>query len=985
MNYPIVFGWNGPPSNWIGTRALPRYLVRMAKRLFLLDGMALVYRAHFAFATRPIMTSRGVNTSALYGFTNTLLEIINTRQPTHIAVAFDTSAPTQRHADFPEYKAQREEMPEDLSAALPHVRRMIEAFNIPVLICDGFEADDIIGTLVLRAEKAGFESWMVTPDKDFGQLVTDKTFMYKPARMGEGVEILGLPEVLQKWGVQRADQVIEVLALWGDASDNIPGVPGIGEKTAAKLISQYDNVENLLAHTGELKGKLKENLETFRDQALLSKKLATIIRDAPCPIPLEDLKLHERNDEQVKSLLVEFEFNSLGKRLYGEDFKAGRGFAGKSDAPTPALSPGERGKGSAPGSTQELELFGEIEAQPVETPEPSAEAPAPVRADLKTVADVPHEYHLVATPDERKKLIRTLRGLKSFCFDTETTGLDVKDARLVGIAFSFEPHTGHYVAMPSDRAKAEAVLEEFRPLFEDEKIEKTGHNLKFDVSMLLWHGVTVRGKMFDTMLAHSLIEPDLRHGMDFLSEVHLGYSPIPIERLIGSEKSKQISMADVPVEKLAEYSAEDADVTWQLRSKLEPMLKPRGAERVFHEIEAPLLPVLVDMEREGVRVDAAALADFSSQLSREIAEEEGHIYQLAGTKFNLNSPRQLGQILFDVLKIGDAPKKTKTGQYSTNEQTLIELAGKHEIVRRLLDYRAATKLKSTYADTLPTAIWPATGRVHTTYNQAVTATGRLNSQNPNLQNIPIRTEKGREIRKAFVPRNADHLLLSADYSQIELRIIAAISHEEGMIEAFRQNLDIHTATAAKVFGVGNDAVTSEMRRKAKMVNYGIAYGISAFGLAQRLGIPRKEAAEIINNYFARFPGIAGYMRETIAFAQKNGYTETVTGRRRYLRDIRSANGAVRGAAERNAINAPIQGTAADMIKLAMVNIHAELRARKLKTKMLLQVHDELVFDLYRPEEAKVRELVADKMTTAIKMDAPIEVEMGVGENWLEAH
>ncbi len=968
----------------MGGRAHPRYFTRMAKRLFLLDGMALVYRAHFAFATRPIMTSRGVNTSALYGFTNTLLEIINTRQPTHIAVAFDTQAPTQRHADFPEYKAQREEMPEDLSAALPHVRRMIEAFHIPVLTCDGFEADDIIGTLVLRAEKAGFESWMVTPDKDFGQLVSDKTFMYKPARMGEGVEILGLPEVLQKWGIQRADQVIEVLALWGDASDNIPGVPGIGEKTASKLISQYDTVENLLAHTGELKGKLKENLETFRDQALLSKKLATIIRDAPCPIPLEDLKLRDRNDEQVRSLLVEFEFNSLGRRLFGEDFKAGRGFAGaKSDTGKPATESPTKGVSQE----REFELFGEIEAQPVEALEPAsdAEATTPARADLKTIADVPHEYHLVTTPDERKKLIRTLRGLKSFCFDTETTGLDVKDARLVGIAFSFQPHTGYYAAMPSDRKEAASVLDEFRPLFEDEKIEKTGHNLKFDVSMLLWHGVTVRGKMFDTMLAHSLIEPDLRHGMDFLSEAHLGYSPVPIERLIGSEKSKQISMADVPVKQLAEYSAEDADVTWQLRSKLEPMLKERGAERVFHEIEAPLLPVLVDMEREGVRVDAAALADFSVQLSREIAEEEGRIYQLAGTKFNLNSPRQLGQILFDVLKIGDAPKKTKTGQYSTNEQTLMDLAGEHEIVRRLLDYRAATKLKSTYADTLPTAIWPATGRVHTTYNQAVTATGRLNSQNPNLQNIPIRTEKGREIRKAFVPRNPDYLLLSADYSQIELRIIAALSHEEGMIEAFRQNLDIHTATAAKVFGVANDAVNSEMRRKAKMVNYGIAYGISAFGLAQRLAIPRKEAAEIIGHYFARFPGIARYMRETIAFAQKNGYAETVTGRRRYLRDIRSANGAVRGAAERNAINAPIQGTAADMIKLAMIQIHDGLRARKLKTKMLLQVHDELVFDLYRPEETAVRELVADKMTTAIKMEAPIEVEIGVGENWLEAH
>ncbi len=954
----------------------------MAKRLFLLDGMALVYRAHFAFATRPIITSKGVNTSALFGFTTTLLDIIKTRQPTHITVAFDTHAPTQRHVDYPEYKAQREEMPEDLSAALPHVRRMIEAFNIPVLTCDGFEADDIIGTLVRRAEPEGFESWMVTPDKDFGQLVTEKTFIYKPSRMGEGVEILGLPEVLLKWGVQRADQVIDVLALWGDASDNIPGVPGIGEKTAAKLIAQYGTVENLLARTAELKGKLKENLETFRDQALLSKKLATIILDAPCPINLEDLKLQDRNDEAVKSLFVEFEFNSLGKRLFGEDFKAGRGFQSKADEMPATTREKEKGGQSRPG---ELELFGEIEAQPVVAEEPSAEAPAPVRADLKTVADVPHEYQLVSAPAERSKLIRKLKGLKSFCFDTETTGLDVKEARLVGIAFSFEPHTGYYAAIPQDRAEAAAVLEEFKPVLEDEKIEKTGHNLKFDVGVLQWQGITVRGKMFDTMLAHSLIEPDMRHGMDYLSEVHLGYSPIPITKLIGPEKSEQISMADVPVQALAEYSAEDADVTWQLRSKLEPQLHERGQVRVFHEIEAPLLPVLVDMEHEGVRLDAAALEEFSLQLSKQMAEEEGRIYQLAGTKFNLNSPRQLGQILFDVLKIAGAPKKTKTGQYSTNEQTLIELAGEHEIVARLLDFRAATKLKSTYADALPAAIWPATGRVHTTYNQAVTATGRLNSQNPNLQNIPIRTEKGREIRKAFVPRNKDYLLLSADYSQIELRIIAALSHETGMLEAFHQNLDIHTATAAKVFGVANDGVTSEMRRKAKMVNYGIAYGISSFGLAQRLAIPRKEAAQIIEHYFARFPGIANYMRETVAFAQKHGYAETVTGRRRYLRDIRSANGAVRGAAERNAINAPIQGTAADMIKLAMINIHAELRARKLKTKMLLQVHDELVFDLYRPEEKEVRALVSDKMSAAIKMECPIEVEMGVGENWLEAH
>ncbi len=980
----------------------------MPKRLFLLDGMALVYRAHFAFATRPIITSTGVNTSALYGFTNTLLEILNSQQPTHLAVAFDTHAPTARHVEYPEYKAQREEMPEDLSAALPHVRRMIEAFNIRVLTCDGYEADDIIGTLARKAEQAGFETFMVTPDKDFGQLVDAKTFMFKPARMGEGIELLGLPEVLAKWGVQRPEQVIDVLGLWGDAVDNIPGVPGIGEKTASKLIAQYGSVENLLAHTAELKGKLKENLEAHRETALLSKRLATINCEAPCPLALEELIIQPRDDDKLKSLFVEFEFNSIGRRLFGEDFKAGRGFAGKIADPhlTPALSPPSKGaerekmggvagmgraqKKKAASAEMENDLFTSVESATTAPAETETEGvsetvpEAPALTNLKTAADVPHEYHLVSDVAGRKKLIKTLSGLKSFCFDTETTGLDVRSARLVGIAFSFAAHTGYYVAVPQDEKQAAAILEEFQPLFENEKIEKVGHNLKFDVSVLKWHGLAVRGKLFDTMIAHSLIEPDMRHGMDYLSEVHLGYSPIPITRLIGEEKSPQKSMAEVAPEIVAEYAAEDADVTWQLRAKLEPLLREKGQEKVFYEIESPLLPVLVDMEFEGVRVEAAALEEISRQLAKEMVEQEGSIYKLAGTTFNLNSPKQLGQILFDLLKL-PAPKKTRTGQYSTNEQTLIELAGEHEIVRRLLEFREASKLKSTYTDTLPTTIWPKTGRVHTTYNQVITATGRLNSQDPNLQNIPIRTEKGKEIRKAFVPRDKNHVLLSADYSQIELRIIAALSHETGMLEAFQRKLDIHTAMAAGVYGVALEAVTTEMRRKAKMVNYGIAYGISAFGLAQRLAIPRKEAASIIEQYFARFPGIARYMRETIEFAQKNGYVQTVTGRRRYLRDIRSANGAVRGAAERNAINAPIQGTAADMIKIAMINIHRELAKRKLKTRMLLQVHDELVFDLYRPEEKEVRELITKKMTTAIELATPMEVEIGVGENWLEAH
>jgi DNA polymerase I len=950
----------------------------MVKKLFLLDGMALVYRAHFAFISRPILTSKGVNTSALYGFTQTLLDILKNQQPTHLGVAFDTEAPTQRHVEFADYKANRQEMPEDLSAALPHVRRMVEALSIPVLTCDGYEADDIIGTLVRRAGNEGFQSYMVTSDKDFGQLITGNTFIYKPSRSGEGVEVIGLPEIQSRWSVQRPEQVVDVLALMGDASDNIPGVPGIGEKTAMKLIAQYDNVENLLAHAGELTGRVKQTLETNQEQALLSKRLATIVCDAPCAVELDALKVQPFDEEKLKGLLVEFEFNSIGRRLFGEDFKAGRGGGmqkeeGRMQKPS-AVAPGDK-------AGEQLVLVSETEGVATE----AKSKPAAADANLKTITDVPHEYHLVASAADRAKLVQSLQKLKCFCFDTETTSLDPKEARLVGLAFSFAPHTGYYVPVPQDAAEAKGVLEEFRPALESDRIEKVGHNLKFDLSVLKWQGVSVGGKLFDTMVAHSLIEPEMRHGMDYLSEVYLGYTPVPISKLIGDAKASQINMADVPVAKAAEYSAEDADVTWQLRAALEPLLKDKGQERVFYEIESPLIPVLVDMEFEGIKIDAAALAEFAAQLSKEMDESEKAVYRLAGTTFNLNSPRQLGQILFDILKIGDAPKKTKTGQYATDEQTLTALAADHEIVQRLLEYRTASKLKSTYADALPEAIWPKSGRVHTTYNQVMTTTGRLNSQNPNLQNIPIRTERGQEIRKAFVPRSGEYRLLSADYSQIELRIIAALSREQAMLEAFKAGVDVHTATAAGVFGVFPDLVTPEMRRKAKMVNFGIAYGISAFGLSQRLGIPRKEAGDIIGQYFKQFPGIRRYMDETIEFARKHGFVETVTGRRRYIRDIRSANNTIRGAAERNAINAPIQGTAADMIKIAMISIHRELARRKLKTRMLLQVHDELVFDLYQPEQQEVLPIVEEKMKTAIPLDVPLAVEMGVGENWLEAH
>ncbi|HOC58291.1 MAG TPA: DNA polymerase I [Verrucomicrobiota bacterium] len=952
----------------------------MVKKLFLLDGMALVYRAHFALIGRPVLTSKGVNTSALYGFTQTLLDILTNQQPTHLGVAFDTAAPTHRHLEFAGYKATRQEMPEDLSAALPHVRRMVEAFNVPVLTLDGYEADDLIGTLVRRAEREGFQSYMVTSDKDFGQLVSANSFIFKPSRGGDRVEVLGLPEIQARWGVQRAEQVVDVLALMGDASDNIPGVPGIGEKTATKLIGQYGSLENLLARLSELTGRVRQTLEANQAQALLSQRLATIICDAPCKVGLDALKVQPRNEKKLQELLVEFEFNSIGRRLFGEEFKAGRGTG----------SPRFADAGSRRPAGEQLVLVrepGKVTGEPKVKPVASAK--------LKTIADVPHDYHLVTTAADRARLIKALHEADSFCFDTETTSLDPKEACLVGLAFSFKAHSGYYVPIPYDQLlelspphltlRTSPILEEFRPVLESDRNEKVGHNLKFDLSILKWQGVRVGGKLFDTMVAHSLIEPEMRHGMDYLSEVYLGYTPIPITKLIGEPKTTQINMADVPLAKIAEYSAEDADVTWQLRAALEPLLREKGQERVFYEVESPLIPVLVDMEFEGVKVDAAALAEFALQLAKEMDEAGKTIYRLAGTTFNLNSPRQLGQVLFDVLKIGNAPKKTKTGQYATDEQTLLALATDHEIVRHLLDYRAASKLKSTYADALPEAISPRTCRVHTTYNQVMTSTGRLNSQNPNVQNIPVRTERGQEIRKAFVPRGPEYRLLSADYSQIELRILAALSHEPAMLNAFRAGEDIHTATAARVFGVPPDSITPQMRRKAKMVNFGIAYGISAFGLSQRLGISRAEAGDIIDEYFKQFPGIRRYMDETIAFARVHGYVKTVTGRRRYIRDICSANNAIRGAAERNAINAPIQGSAADMIKLAMISIHRELASRKLRTRMLLQVHDELVFDLYLPERTEVLPLVEKKMKAAIPLDVAMAVEMGVGENWLAAH
>jgi DNA polymerase I len=943
----------------------------VAKKLFLLDGMALVYRAHFALVGRPIFTSKGVNSSALFVFTNTLLDILQNQQPTHIAVAFDTEAPTERHREYPDYKIQREAMPEDIEWALPHVRRLLEGFNIPVLIRDGYEADDIIGTLVRRAETEGFQSFMVTPDKDFGQLVSERIFIYKPGRTGDAAEILGLSEIRAKWGVERPDQVIDIIGLWGDASDNIPGVPGIGEKTASKLIAQYGSVENLLAHTSELKGKQRENLEQHRDQALLSKRLATINCSVPIDVDLSGLKLRPPNEAALKQLLVEFEFNSIGRRLFGDDFKAGRGF----DA-NPSAVASDRGDAATPDAGEETRT---AEAEGSSTPKETE----PVWANLKTLADIQHDYRIVSTAAERAELRRKLSSQPCFALGVHADGDDPKQARLLALAFSCVAHGGWFVPMPPENDRAAAALKEFRPVLEDEHIEKVGHNLKFILSLLQWHGVTVRGNLFDAMLAHALVEPDMRHSLQFLAETYLGHTPAGASGPGAGQRELGLDIG--PPFPDAEHTVEAADLAWQLRAKLEPLLKEKAQERVFYEIEAPLAPALAVMEFEGVRIDAGVLGEFAELLAKEMAGNEGAIYRLAGTDFNLNSPKQLGEVLFEKLKIADAPKKTRTGQYATDEQTLVALAGEHEIVRHLLEYRECSKLKSTYVDALPAAIFAKTGRVHTTFHQLATATGRLNSQNPNLQNIPIRTKLGREIRKAFVPRDDRFALLSADYSQIELRIIAALSHETTMIEALKSGLDIHVATAARVFGVPESEVTPEMRERCKMVNYGIAYGMSAFGLAQRLGIPRREAAEIIDHYFAQFPGIRKYMTETVEFARRHGYVETITGRRRYLRDIRSSNATIRGAAERNAINTPIQGSAADMIKLAMIHIHGELSERKLKTRMILQVHDELVFDLHTSERDEVTALVEDKMKNALSLEVPIVVEIGVGKNWLEAH
>lgn len=931
------------------------------KKLFLLDGMALIYRAYFALNKVPRLTSYGLNTGAIMGFTNTLLDVLKNQNPSHIAVVFDTAAPTNRHIEFEAYKAHRQEMPEDLSKSIPYIFKLVEGFNIPLITKDGYEADDIIGTLAKQAEKEGFTVYCMTPDKDFGQLVSDNIFIYKPARMGNGAEVQGVPEILEKWEINDVSQVIDILGLWGDAVDNIPGIPGIGEKTAKKLVKEFGSVEGLIANTDKLKGKQQENVINFAEQGLISKKLATILLDVPVTLNEEELQVVPPNKEILEPLFAELEFRTLGKRVFGDDFSTA--------------------DNSNKVNSAQMDLFA---MPPHNTPTIPQQAETTLTPNL-TIKDTAHDYILVDSQAKINELVNILLQQKAFCFDTESTGIDPLIAELVGLSFSFEKGKAYYVPTPADQKQAQLIVESFRSVFEDASIQKIGQNLKYDILLLSRYDIRIQGKLFDTMLAHYLIDPDTRHGMDILAETYLGYTPISITDLIGSKGKNQGNMRDVAVDIAKDYAAEDADITWQLYEKFAPLLSETSTQELAEKVEFPLVYVLSEMEKNGVKIDIDTLKSFSQSLEKDIAAIEQRIYDKTGTKFNIASPKQLGEVLFDKLQLDPKAKKTKTGQYKTGEEVLVALAHKSDIVQDILDFRQYQKLKSTYVDALPTLINPETGLIHTSYNQAVAATGRLSSTNPNLQNIPIRTEKGREVRKAFVPRSEHHTILSADYSQIELRIMAELSQDPNMLEAFTNGHDIHKATAAKVYNVALEEVTSDQRRNAKAVNFGIIYGQSAFGLSQNLGISRREAADIIDQYFTQYSGVRSYMSKAIESAKEKGYAETILKRRRYLRDINSANMTVRGFAERNAINAPIQGSAADMIKIAMIHIQKDIEDQKLSGKMIMQVHDELVFDVPKTEVEAFKHIISERMTTAITLRVPLEIEIGEGSNWLEAH
>jgi len=944
----------------------------MTKKLFLLDAMALVFRAYYALLRNPRLTTKGRNTNAQFGFTNTLIELINNQQPTHMAVCFDTHAPTVRDIDFTDYKANRQQAPEDIQSALPDIKRIIEGFCIPVIESDGYEADDIIGTLSKKASAAGYDVYMVTPDKDFGQLVNDKVFIYKPGYQGSDAEILTPQEVCEKWNIKDVSQVVDILGLMGDSVDNIPGIPGVGEKTASRLLAEYGTLENILENADAIKGALGEKIRKGKELAVMSKKLATIITDVPVEFHEEDFRIKECNKTALKEIFYELEFKTIGRRVFGEDI------------PT-AVPKGVIDKVIPEGV--QTDLFGNVVSPPVVETEVQEQVTSVIQP-TQNIHNSPHEYIAVQGDDTIKDLVTRLCDKTEICIDTETTCIDANDCELVGLSFSVQKGEAWYIPFPADdQEETKRLLTFFEPLFENPFITWVGQNLKYDMLVLKWYGYELKGNIFDTMLAHYVIDPDGKRSMDMLSEQFLSYTPVSIEELIGKKGKGQSNMKDIALEKIKDYAAEDADITLRLKHAFTPLLQAKDVEQVFLEVENPLVRVLADMEYEGIRVDTDFLNEYSKELDIEAKLSEERVYQQAGVRFNLSSPRQLGEVLFDKLKLDPKAKKTKTGQYATGEDVLLKLSHGNEIVNDILTYRELTKLKSTYVDALPIMINKKTGRVHTSYAQAVAVTGRLSSNNPNLQNIPIRTERGREIRKAFVPRDNDHLILSADYSQIELRIVAAISGDAAMSDAFKQRKDIHTATAAKVYNVDESAVTKEMRYKAKSVNFGIIYGQGAFGLADNLGISRAEAKEIIDNYKKQFSSIQKYMDSSINFAREHGYVKTLMGRKRWLKDINSANFTVRGFAERNAINSPIQGTAADMIKMAMIKIHQEFKTRKLKTKMLLQVHDELVFDAPFEEAETVKPIIVECMRTALPLPngVPVEAEIGGGINWLEAH
>lgn len=937
------------------------------KKLFLLDAYALIYRAHFAFIKRPLINSKNLNVSAIQGFMNSLWDVISKEKPTHIAVAFDLSGPTFRTEMYTAYKANRQEQPEDITIAVPYIKAILRGMNIPILECQGYEADDVIGTIAGKAEKEGFQVFMMTPDKDYGQLVTENVFLFKPAAFGNDVETLGVPQILEKWGIVRIEQVIDMLGLQGDAVDNIPGVPGIGPKSAQALIAEYGSVENIIANASKLKGKQQELFVTYADQAILSKQLAAIDVNVPIEFNADACALTEFNNDELTEIFRDIEFRSLSTKILNYHKKTEEAVAPEKKAAAVSVS-------------GQIDMFGTAETPVVDT----HSAPQSIIAD-KNITNTPHTYHLVETAEQRADLLKTLLAAKAVSFDTETTGIDPNQAELVGMSFAVAPFEAWYVPVPVKWDDAKAIVAEFAPFFENESIVKVGQNIKYDYVVLGWYGVTVRGELADTMLAHYLLEPDKRHGMDYLSETYLGYEPVSIESLIGKGK-KQLTMRDIAIERVKEYAAEDADVTLQLQDKLFPLL-PEELRALYNDVEAPMIRVLADMEREGVRVDADFLNEYSVVLEKDIADLQASIYEQAGVQaVNLNAPGQVGEMLFDKLKLPYRFKKTKTGAYSTDEEILTELAYQYPIVNDILTMRSLNKLKSTYVDALPRLVNPRTGRIHSSFNQALAQTGRLSSQNPNVQNIPVRSERGREVRKAFVARDSEHLILSADYSQIELRLIAEIASETAMLDAFQKGLDIHAATASKVFNVPIESVTKEQRYQAKTVNFSIIYGAGAQNLSKQLNIKTAEAKVLIEAYFREYSELKQYMENIVQTARTHGYVTTLKGRRRYLRDINSANGMLRSNDERIAVNTPIQGSAADMIKIAMVNIREALIKGNFKTKLILQVHDELIFDVYKPELEQVKPLIEDAMKHALpNLRVPIEVGMGVGENWFEAH